>query len=411
MKQTLAFFFLLIAVSLKGQESLSTLALKYPFLDTTKQSIQYYGSDDALEGFFKKLDRTIFEGEGKVNVVHMGGSHVQGGTLSHTMRMNLAQLAPALNVERGFFFPHRLANTNMPGNIYVKKIGRWEGCRNSIPRNNCPWGFSGIDAITRDSKAGFVLQSFSGPGQAYSFQELRVFEHYSSNTMVPVCTPAPDSTFVDTIAGVRSWFFDELIDSIAVSFDAPQEADIQYTLQGIQMVRPESGLIYHALGVNGAATKSFLRSENFIEQGAYVAPDLVIFGLGINDAYKPDSEWHPEEYKARYDTLVDWFRTINPDCAFIFMTNNDSYYKRRTPNKHALDVVQVMQQLGEEHDAAVWDLFGVMGGLNSIVLWEEQGLAKSDKIHFTRAGYRLNSDLLFWAIWEAYEAHLKRIDP
>lgn len=73
MKQTLAFFFLLITVSLKGQESLSTLALKYPFLDTTKQSIQYYGSDDALEGFFKKLDRTIFEGEGKVNVVHMGG--------------------------------------------------------------------------------------------------------------------------------------------------------------------------------------------------------------------------------------------------------------------------------------------------------------------------------------------------
>ena len=139
MKQTLAFFFLLIAVSLKGQESLSTLALKYPFLDTTKQSIQYYGSDDALEGFFKKLDRTIFEGEGKVNVVHMGGSHVQGGTLSHTMRMNLAQLAPSLNVERGFFFPHRLANTNMPGNIYVKKIGTWEGCRNSIPRNNCPW--------------------------------------------------------------------------------------------------------------------------------------------------------------------------------------------------------------------------------------------------------------------------------
>ena len=95
-----------------------------------------------------------------MNVVHMGGSHVQGGTLSHAMRMNLAQLAPELNVERGFFFPHRLANTNMPGNIYVKKMGTWEGCRNSIPRNNCPWGFSGIDAITRDRDAGFALQSF-----------------------------------------------------------------------------------------------------------------------------------------------------------------------------------------------------------------------------------------------------------
>ena len=411
MKQRLALLFIAFTLVLQGQESLGALSLKYPFLDTTKQSLQYFGSEDALEYFFKKLDCTIFEEEGKVNVVHMGGSHVQGGTLSHAMRMNLAQLAPELNVERGFFFPHRLANTNMPGNIYVKKMGTWEGCRNSIPRNNCPWGFSGIDAITRDRDAGFALQSFSGAGEAYAFKELRVFEHYRSNTMVPVCTPVPDSTYVDTVAGVRCWFFNALVDSVAVSFDAAEEGESQYTLQGIQMVRDEPGLIYHALGVNGAATKSFLRSENFIEQGAYVAPDLVIFGLGINDAYKPDSDWHPEEYKARYDTLVDWFRTINPDCAFIFMTNNDSYYKRRTPNKHALDVVRVMEELSKEHDAALWDLFGVMGGLNSIVLWEEHRLAKSDKIHFTRAGYRLNSDLLFWAFWEAYEQHLKTLAP
>ena len=411
MKHRLALLFIVFTLVLQGQESLGALSLKYPFLDTTKQSLQYFGSEDALERFFEKLDRTIFEGEGKVNVVHMGGSHVQGGTLSHTMRMNLAQLAPELNVERGFFFPHRLANTNMPGNIYVKKIGTWEGCRNSIPRNNCPWGFSGIDAITRDKDAGFAVQSFSGPGEAYAFKELRVFEHYQSNTMVPICTPTPDSTYVDTAAGVRCWYFNTLVDSVAVSFDATQEGESQYTLQGLQMVRDEPGLIYHALGVNGAATKSFLRSENFIEQGAYVAPDLVIFGLGINDAYKPDSDWHPEDYKARYDTLVDWFRSINPDCAFIFMTNNDSYYKRRTPNKHALDVVRMMELLSKEHDAAVWDLFGVMGGLNSIVLWEEHRLAKSDKIHFTRAGYRLNSDLLFWAIWEAYEQHLKALAP
>ena len=411
MKQRLALLFIVFTLVLQGQESIGALSLKYPFLDTTKQSLQYFGSEDALEYFFKKLDRTIFEGEGKVNVVHMGGSHVQGGTLSHTMRMNLAQLAPELNVERGFFFPHRLANTNMPGNIYVKKIGTWEGCRNSIPRNNCPWGFSGIDAITRDKGAGFAVQSFSGPGEAYAFKELRIFEHYRSSTMVPVCSPSPDSTYVDTVAGVRCWFFNALVDSVGVSFDATKEGESQYTLQGIQMVRDEPGLIYHALGVNGAATKSFLRSENFIEQGAYVAPDLVIFGLGINDAYKPGSDWHPEEYKARYDTLVDWFRTINPDCAFIFMTNNDSYYKRRTPNKHALDVVRVMEALSKEHDAAVWDLFGVMGGLNSIALWEEHRLAKSDKIHFTRAGYRLNSDLLFWAFWEAYEQHLKTLAP
>ena len=91
------------ALSLSAQDHVEALALKYPFLDTAKNHIQYYGNADALEGFFTKLDKAIFEYEGKVNVVHMGGSHVQGGTLSHTMRMNLGQLAPELNVERGFF--------------------------------------------------------------------------------------------------------------------------------------------------------------------------------------------------------------------------------------------------------------------------------------------------------------------
>ena len=400
--------FLLGAASIQGQDHVEALALKYPFLDTAKNHMEYYGSEQALKGFFNKLDQAIFDFEGKVNIVHVGGSHVQGGMLSHTLRMHLGQLAPELNVERGFFFPHRLANTNMPRNIYIRKMGKWEGCRNSIPKNNCPWGFSGIDAITYDKDAGFILQSFMENEKPYRFNELRIFEHMASSTMQPFSQPPPDSIAIDTVAGVRRWFFNEMIDSIVVHFDSVQ-GDPQYILQGLQMVRPESGLVYHALGVNGAATKSFLRSENFVAQGKYVEPDLVIFGLGINDAYKPDNAWFPEEYGARYDTLVHWFREINPDCEFIFMTNNDSYYKRRTPNEHALDVVEQMKQLSKRHNAAVWDLFGVMGGLNSIAIWEEHRLAKADKIHFTSAGYRLNSDLLFWAIWEEYEKHLKTL--
>ena len=408
MIRTFVIAFLLGAASMQGQEHVEALALKYPFLDTAKNHIAYYGSEQALEGFFNKLDQAIFDFEGKVNVVHIGGSHVQGGMLSHTLRMHLGQLAPELNVERGFFFPHRLANTNMPRNIYIRKMGKWEGCRNSIPKNNCPWGFSGIDAITYDKDAGFILQSFLENEKPYRFNELRIFEHMASSTMQPFSQPPPDSIVIDTVAGVRRWFFNDMIDSIVVHFDSVQ-GDPQYILQGLQMVRPESGLVYHALGVNGAATKSFLRSENFVAQGKYVEPDLVIFGLGINDAYKPDNAWFPEEYGARYDTLVHWFREINPDCEFIFMTNNDSYYKRRTPNEHALDVVEQMKQLSKRHNAALWDLFGVMGGLNSIAIWEEHRLAKADKIHFTSAGYRLNSDLLFWAIWEEYEKHLKRL--
>jgi lysophospholipase L1-like esterase len=70
-----------------------------------------------------------------------------------------------------------------------------------------------------------------------------------------------------------------------------------------------------------------------------------------------------------------------------------------------------MKELSKDHDAAYWDLFEVMGGLNSISIWQEQGLASSDKIHFTNKGYRLNATLLFWAFWEDYETHLQSLAP
>lgn len=398
----------------QAQQSMDEIAAKYPFLDTASMHMQYFGDSAALENFYRLLDKVIFEGKGKVNVVHMGGSHVQGGTLSHTLRRNLGVLAPELQVERGFFFPHTLARTNMPSNIHVKRIGEWQGCRNSVPGNDCPWGVSGINAIAVSTSSAFALQSYRGAGEAYQFTELRVFEHFESATMDPVIYPVPDSTLVDSVAGVRRLFYNELQDSIYVSFEMSKDSvkrrmDPRYVLQGFQMVMDTSGLVYHALGVNGASTKSFLKSENLEEQAAYLHPDLVIFGLGINDAYKPDSEWHPEDYEARYDTLVAQFLAVNPNCNFIFMTNNDSYYKRRYPNKHALDVQEVMKRLSAKHNAVYWDLFEVMGGLGSVAIWEENGLAKSDKIHFTRRGYMLNSDLLFWAIWEGYEAHLKAL--
>jgi lysophospholipase L1-like esterase len=58
--------------------------------------------------------------------------------------------------------------------------------------------------------------------------------------------------------------------------------------------------------------------------------------------------------------------------------------------------------LAEKHDASLWDLFSVMGGLDSVKLWEEQGLAQKDKVHFTKKGYELVGNLFFDAFINAY---------
>ena len=67
---------------------------------------------------------------------------------------------------------------------------------------------------------------------------------------------------------------------------------------------------------------------------------------------------------------------------------------------------QAFLELGKKHDAAVWDFFELMGGLHSMAVWENAGLAQKDKVHFTQQGYALIGDLLYNALMDRYIEHL-----
>jgi len=75
---------------------------------------------------------------------------------------------------------------------------------------------------------------------------------------------------------------------------------------------------------------------------------------------------------------------------------------RKYPNKRALEVREKMLQLAQNKDLALWDMFQVMGGLNSIKDWQKNKLAKNDLIHLTYDGYNLIGDLLFEAFMKSF---------
>ena len=110
----------------------------------------------------------------------------------------------------------------------------------------------------------------------------------------------------------------------------------------------------------GEIKKRMIECENALK---FLKPDLVIFGLGINDAYKPENQFDGAVYEANYDTLVMRIKEANPDCAFIFMTNNDSYYKQRYSNPNILKVQKAMRNLAKKHNKPTNDN---PGGINEI---------------------------------------------
>jgi len=176
-----------------------------------------------------------------------------------------------------------------------------------------------------------------------------------------------------------------------------------FTINGIFLADNSFGITYHSLGVNGASVASFLRCENFERELPLLNPDLVIFNLGINDASGPD--FNPEEFKNQYLKLAELFTKTNPQCAFIFVTNNDSYKRikkgKYTVNKNGTIVKKTMYDLASLTQGAVFDQFEIMGGLSSMEKWRVNKLAQYDRVHFTVAGYTLMGDLFFRAFMEA----------
>lgn len=128
-------------------------------------------------------------------------------------------------------------------------------------------------------------------------------------------------------------------------------------------------------------------------------PDLVIFNIGVNDAF--GSTFDSIAFKNNYLKLVNNIKSVNPNCGFIFVTNNDTWKKARKSyyvNPTGPQVQDVMYRLADLTGGAVWDQFSIMGGLRSMDTWRKKGLAQKDRVHFTAAGYNLIGDLFYEAL-------------
>ena len=81
-------------------QSMEQIQKDYPFLILEKNDITFPGDSAAFGHVFHKLDSLIFFGKGQVNILHIGGSHVQAGVLSNRMRNNMLSLSPDIKTDK-----------------------------------------------------------------------------------------------------------------------------------------------------------------------------------------------------------------------------------------------------------------------------------------------------------------------
>lgn len=361
-----------------------------------------------LVRFYEKLDRVIRTRMGNVHIMHIGGSHVQAGTMSNRIRRHVLAEYGGEPADRGLIFPYSAANAcNNPRDYSITRSDVFSLIRNVYKEYPSPLGMSGISVYCTQSVHSIKFK-MNDPDYDFATDTLVLFGRSNGMYIDPILKydtiwRFPDETDLDN---ERYYFYlDRPLQEFTFYF--PCGSPDTFFVNGVWLKNGKPGVTFTSIGVNGAAVPSYLRCKNFTRDMKAFPPDLVIFGIGVNDAYGNDFD--STAFKNNYLQLIARIREANPDCAFIFLSNNDTWKKvrrgRYAVNQTGPQVSDVMHRLANHTGGACWDQFEVMGGLGSMAKWQAKGLAQKDRVHFTVNGYNLIGDLF----WHAFVQPLKSI--
>ena len=68
----------------------------YLFIRYGDNTLQFPSGRADFDTLYHKMDSLLSTGKGKINILHIGGSHVQAGYLSHRLRMNFSTLGDSV---------------------------------------------------------------------------------------------------------------------------------------------------------------------------------------------------------------------------------------------------------------------------------------------------------------------------
>jgi lysophospholipase L1-like esterase len=361
----------------------------------------------AMKTFYRALDSLASGLRQQVNIVHLGDSHIQADVFPGKVRYHLQKDSLLGNAGRGLVFPHSLLRSNNGMYIRCSHTGIWAGCKNAELNKYRNWGLTGVVATTFDQHATVTLNPNTTPDLPYLITRVKVFYPVNDPTsFVPKILSqetAVAAQRIDEKGGYIEFTLSFSVPAVTLGLSREQPQQNNFSLQGISLEQDTPGIQYHSLGINGVSTTGFLRSPQLEQHLAALKADLVIISLGTNDAYV--RRFDHLTFKRNLGTLIQRIKRALPKASLLLTTPGDNLLYRRYTNHNNSLACQTIQQLAEEAGCAAWDLFGVMGGLNSINQWHANGLAMPDKLHFSTAGYSLQGDLLYDALMQDYACY------
>lgn len=397
-----AFVALCPTTNILSQNDPSDLPLSYyEFISYEKNLFTGCEPSENYNQFLRLFDSLLHHKNFQIQIVHIGGSHIQADIYTNYIRQKLQSMDSLLPGARGIIFPYKLAGTNNPSAYRIDFTGKWYGLRNAVSSHHATWGVTGITAITYDTLATITMaMEKNRPGNQFSAVRILYNANNNSYTITLHDSSVVKNTTIHPEQDFVRFELKHLVDSISVTFKKSKLDSTALELYGMLLENEYPGIVYHSIGVNGASLKSYLRCTKFQQHLKLLKPDLVIISIGTNDTFDP--EFDTLTFASRYDSLLQMIRNVNPSVAFLLTVPNDSYIGKKQHNINTSLAERVIYGLADKYGYKVWNFFRIMGGQHSALKWLNAGLMKPDRIHFTQQGYLIKGRLFLDAFMAEY---------
>jgi lysophospholipase L1-like esterase len=375
-------------------------------------SVAVEDESGALEAFYARLAKTIAKQSGAVTrISHYGDSLITSDLISGTMRRKMQ--ARFGDAGHGF--------------ILIANPWEWYFHNDVVHGSGEGWNANRITGpLAGDGLYGLGGVTFHGLGGASAYFGTAVKGDYGRNVSrfdlyyleqpsggdVQLAIKGRAPEIVSTRGPKKA--------SRKASVEVP-DGEAQLTIRamgngdvrtfGVVLERSVPGVVYDALGANGARLKLWEDTplSHWKEQLELRDPALVVFQYGTNES---EAGVLAPDYEETMGKLLDNVRAGAPNASMLVLAPLDRAEKsaggRFGTRSIIKKLVATQRRVASDHKVAFWDTYTAMGGEGSMGRWMKEGLGSGDFTHPTPKGAEVLGDLLYKALVSGYEAWASR---
>lgn len=370
-----------------------------------------------FDPLFEKMEKAAGEGR-LVRIMHYGDSQIEMDRISGVLRQRLQErfggsgpgMIPAIQAIPGFSI----------NQSYSGSLTRYTMYGDSTTRRAPHKRYGVMCQLAQLSGNGVI--NFRTSGNRYAQEKVKdisrvtlLFGNSSagfSATLTCDTLKAETRTLAEAKNGVSTFSW-QLPQNVA---KGNLKLNGQAEIYALLLDGPD-GVTVDNNGLRGCAGFIFSSIDKAMMRQSFelLGTEMIILQFGGNAIVGMNTTGLVNSYVARIEKQIEYFREVAPNALIMFIGPSDMAYSDKATGRmrsypKLSELNDSLKSMSLRNGAAYWDLFGMMGGENSMTRWvhHNPAYAGPDYIHFTNLGAEHVGNILSKSFLFYYDFYRQR---